>query len=67
MRKPRRFDDLSPVKCVCGKRLKWNLVFKKQSGPLKCFKCWLTEQAERGHNVYHHFKPKKIVQEDCCG
>lgn len=59
MKKPFRFFELSPAKCInCGKRLKWNVVLRKTSGPLICFRCWCIEQAKKDHVTKHESKLK---------
>lgn len=67
MRKPFRFNELSPVKCSCGKQLKLNVVLRKTSGPLKCFRCWVVEQWEKGHETRAGEKLKLKMKLDGLG
>ena len=48
MKKNHTYNELSNVKCACGKRIKQRIVEQKQSDKaLKCYNCWIDDQAQR--------------------
>lgn len=52
MKKPNSYNELSNVKCKCGKQIKKNLVKRKTTNkPLLCTDCFKTKEAERGHFI----------------
>jgi hypothetical protein len=47
MKKQHSHEELSNVRCACGKRIKARVVEQKENTKnLKCYNCWIEDEAK---------------------